>query len=334
MKKKSKLIFMILSLVVLIYYVQYEIALDYQNKLNNYIKRNQIPYQFESLEIRDQCTEWRSMIKSLNTMRNASIKVEDNKNQATYYLSALLLVRIYSEDKANLQTRELRQWLRYLFYAGVHHVYVYDAYVKPSERQEELLADYIQIGLVSYIDWSSHNPYTMQGTQVKAYQHAIDNYKITSDWHIAIDIDEYPFSPSDFNPGFLTRFVQELSASDPSVSEITMQNYLFLGDPDKEKMWLIERIERRTPHPANNLVKPIYRPQKVSANLHHNNLKSGRSVNADDSKLRMQHYWGARLQNWGPDTAESLKLTEPCALMSKVSKAVKECHVDPLPFPF
>ena len=36
--------------------------------------------------------------------------------------------------------------------------------------------------------------------QVRAYQHAIDHYKASSDFQINFDMDEYPFAPDDRDP--------------------------------------------------------------------------------------------------------------------------------------
>lgn len=67
---------------------------------------------------------------------------------------------------------------------------------------------------------------------------------------------------------------------------------------------------RRTPNPANALDKPIYRTKNIqSINIHHNTLQKGISRDANPIEIRMNHYWGARLQNWGEDTSDILKKT-------------------------
>lgn len=242
-----------------------------------------------------------------------------------YFLTAVLLVRIYVADKAKLTTKELKMWLQYLRYAGIEHIYVYDAWVKKSESQLSKLKAFISDGYVTYIDWHIHNPYTISGTQVAAYQHCIDHYSQESQWQAAIDIDEYPFSPKDTSPGFLYRYMKDYSIFHHDISEVTMQNYLFLGKPlDKEL--LIERLFRRTPKPANPLVKPIYELKHVRAGVHHNTLKKGMTRNAPAEELRLNHYWGARLQNWGNDTEEVLGMTIPDDSMRPVIDAFKHCE--------
>ena len=243
-----------------------------------------------------------------------------------YYLTVVLLVRIYEKDKAKLTTREMKQWLQYLRYAGVEHVYVYDAWVEPSESQEEPLKKFIDEGYVTYIDWHTHNPYSISGTQVAAYQDCIVKYGAEVQWTAAIDIDEYPFSPMDTRPGFLFRYVKHYSEYHTNVVEISMQNFLFLGKP-LERELLIDRLWRRTHKPANPLVKPIYQPKKVRAQVHHNLITNGRSQNAPYDELRMNHYWGARLQEWGEDTPDIIEKTRVDEGMKPVVEAFKKCEL-------
>ena len=249
-----------------------------------------------------------------------------------YFLSAVLLVRIYSSDLAKLSTRELMQWLYYLKYAGFEHVYVYDAYVFKKESQKSALEFLIKENFVTYVDWS-HNayPYSVTGTQESAYQHCLENWGNQSKWQASIDIDEYPFSPQDTEPDFMQRFIANFSKQRPDVSQITMQNFLFLGKPlsDKQYPLLIDRLKRRTPRPSNALVKPIYKPSHVThSGVHHHELGNGISEDADENTIRLNHYWGARLQNWGEDTPEILAMTREDNGMKEIVENLLSCdHV-------
>jgi len=244
-----------------------------------------------------------------------------------YFLTAVLLVRIYKADKANLTNREMKMWLEYLRYAGFEHVYVYDAFVYEEEAVLETLKPFQDDGYVTYVDWHTHNPYTIDGTQVAAYQDCINNYKGENEWQAAIDIDEYPFSPRDTSPGFLYRYMKDYSPLHPDVSELTLQNFLYLGKPLEKEELMIERLLRRTPKPGTDLVKPIYKPKNVRANVHHNGILTGRSMNAPSEELRMNHYWGARLQNWGEDTPEILKKTIlDDEVIQPIITAFKDCE--------
>jgi hypothetical protein len=66
------------------------------------------------------------------------------------------------------------------------------------------------------------------------------------------------------------------------------------GNRTQSKM-VIDRITRQTPLPANQLVKPIYRPERIrQVNIHRNALLSGDVLYPEPDELRMLHYWGAR----------------------------------------
>ena len=120
-----------------------------------------------------------------------------------YFLSAVLVVRIYAYDPARLTTRDMIQWLQYLSYAGIEHVFVYDAYLFKNESQREPLRCFIEGGFVTYVDWShkARPRHTVAGTQVTAYQDCLNKYSHRSAWQTAIDIDEYPVRPWGYFPG-------------------------------------------------------------------------------------------------------------------------------------
>ena len=247
-----------------------------------------------------------------------------------YFLSAVLLVRIYSSDLAKLSTRELHQWLFYLRFAGVEHVYLYDAYVYRSESQKDALGFLINEGFVTYVDWNRNAfPYSISGTQQSAYQDCLEKWGNQSTWQASIDMDEYPFCPKDTKPNFIQRFIADFSRQRPEVSQITMKNFLFLGKPadDKQHPLLIDRLKRRTHKPANHLVKPIYKTSDVKrAYVHHHDLAKGISLDADESTIRLNHYWGGRLQNWGDDTPEILAKTREDTSVKEIVENIQSCY--------
>ena len=226
-----------------------------------------------------------------------------------YFLVELLQVRIYAHDKAKWSIRELKQWMHFLFLAGVEHIYLCDHYQIRSESIHEPLKKYIDLKLVTYIPWKTiAHPMT---AQVECYQYIIDKFGNQTRYQMAIDMDEYPFSPIDLGEGFLPRYLKNISSHGYGhrISEISMNNYLMLGQGDRTKDMVISRINRMTPKPANHLVKPIFKPDRVRAGLHHNYLRRGIAIYANDSQLRMLHYWGARLQDWGPDSSHVINMT-------------------------
>ena len=274
-------------------------------------RTTEVPAMSSGKKVRSSsnCLEWVSLV-----------------SKPPYYLTAVLLVRIYEEDKAKLTTAELKMWLLYLKYAGVQHVYIYDAFVFQNESQLPHLKKFLKEGYITYIDWHKYNPYTITGTQVKAYQQCIDDYRTQSKWQTAIDIDEYPFSPKDPHPGFFLRYMKQYEKAHPDVTELSMQNFLFLGKPLKKEL-LIERMKRRTRRKSNVLSKPVYKPLNIyKASIHHNDIQTGNPANAPVKELRLNHYWGARLQNWGEDTEEILQMTVPDDSMEPIIEAFKKCE--------
>ena len=260
-------------------------------------------------------------------MRNTSCEWVNLKVKGPpYFLTSALYVRIYENDLSELTSRDVKNWLFYVRYAGVEHVYVYDLWTLPGESQREELDVFIREGFVTYFDRHETKPFELERSQHSNYQHCIDNFGRDTVWQVAIDIDEFPFALGDTEPEFLTRYIKRYSQRYPVVSEITMANYLYLGQKNNSRELLFDKLWRHTHGPANYLVKPIYRPADVrKATVHHNILRRGESKNAPDGELRMNHYWGARLQNWGPDTAETLSKTEEDRGMEPIVAAFHTC---------
>ena len=238
----------------------------------------------------------RSPVK--NTMEKPA-RIPINKyyeNNRLPTIHAVISVRIYKDDKPKWSLFELDQWIEYMIYAGVTKFYLYDTHMTQSESLKTWAHKWADV--LVYHDWGMYaHPFSIQGTQVRAYQHAIDHYGANSDWQIAYDMDEYPFSQQDRSRDFLRRKVHELD--DVGISELSLQNYVFVGKPCHGDERVIQRITRRTPSKINNLDKPIYKPSHTKAQLHHNTLRSGRSKDVNPTVLRTNHYWGLRLQNWG-----------------------------------
>ena len=233
-----------------------------------------------------------------------------------YYLTTSIMVRIYKHDKANLTIKELKQWMHYLFYAGVEHIYLCDHYVLEDEPLRPLLSRYIDKGLLTYIDWpwnASNNNGNVIQHQVNCYHHVLAEYGKDSKWQMSIDMDEYPFCNNDFRRRFLPNYLQkkETKSAFKNVSQILMENYLMMGQGIRSKTMIIERINRITKWKYNKSTKPIFRPSNVrNCQVHWWNLQMGQTIHADTSELRMLHYWGRRTQNWGSDTERTIQLTK------------------------
>ena len=230
-----------------------------------------------------------------------------------FYLSTVIRVRIYEKDPANWTVKELKQWLHFQFLSGVDHVYLCDNYKYANESLRTHLRRYISVGLVSYFHWSYHDEHSYT-VQVKCYQHMLDYHGEHSVWHMAIDMDEYAYSPADTKPGFLARYLRKQTQGTPigkTISQITMDNFLMLGQGDRSRNITVDRIDRIAPKPASHLVKPIYRPTRVRAHMHNNIVVKGKNLPARHEDLMMLHYWGSRLQGFGPDAGDINRRTLP-----------------------
>ena len=232
--------------------------------------------------------------------------LHDNVKTQNYFLAAAFIVRIYETDKARWTIKELKQWFHYMFYAGVEHIYLCDHFMQESEILKQKLKKYIDHDLITYIPWDV-GKHTLP-KKVSCYQHIIDQYKSNTTWQIFIDMDEYPFISNDTEEGFLKRYLQRFPQI---ISEISMPNFIMLGQGDRTKNMTIERMDRieSLTKKSNNLDKPIARPGNVKAQIHHNRILKGKIHEENGSVLKMLHYWGSRLQNWGPDTPEIIKKT-------------------------
>ena len=75
-------------------------------------------------------------------------------------------------------------------------------------------------------------------------------------------MDEFPYVHNDTNEGFLARYLQQF---DENISEISMPNFVLLGQGDRTRNMTIDRIDR------------IESLTKKSSNLDKANLQTGES---------------------------------------------------------
>ena len=250
---------------------------------------------------------------SMNSSTKKYIETTERNNVGSkkYFLTEIIMVRIYRNDLAKWTIKELKQWMHFLFYVGVEHVYLCDHFIYDHERLESSLSRYIKRGLLTYIEWpwnASSNGGNIMKHQVNCYDHVIRKYGMDSVWQMSIDMDEFPVCLNDTEGLFLVRFLKQKPAR---VSQILMPNFLMLGQGNRSKTMTIERITRITKKTANALTKPIYRTSSIRhPDIHRHFIGSGLTITASTQELRMLHYWGARLQNWGQDTNKTIEVTD------------------------
>ena len=239
-----------------------------------------------------------------------------------FFLTAVVRVRLYKEDKAKWTVAEFKQWMHYQFWAGVEHIYVCNHFLNESERIEKPLEKYVKLGLVTILAWNetvavpgskTYNKDSAEN-QNACYHRILKLYRNQSVWQYNFDMDENPYRLDDQKEGFLARYLANLSASesDNQTVEIRLQNFLILGQGDRGRDIFYDRLNRITPKIANGNWKAIYKTQCVDeVGMHGVKTphRHGQLVIADTAKLKMLHYWGGRIQDWGPDTTKVIGMT-------------------------
>ena len=179
---------------------------------------------------------------------------------------------------------------------------------------------------------------------------------------VELDVDEYPFSPRDPTSCFLQRLVWDYELQNrlhellekkagienrnasklelPIITQILMNCMFFLGNPnpspDEEaqapshgEAWVIEKYQRRKrDSEGTHRRKPIFRASLVASvqewDPHYLRMaRGGTTIVADEMRLRMNHYWGARATNFGPDTPELLSSLVPDTSVNAILSHLK-----------
>jgi hypothetical protein len=93
----------------------------------------------------------------------------------------------------------LGEWIAFHRSVGVGHFYLYDN--GSTDNFQEVLAEHIRSGLVTYINWPEYPG------QVSAYRDCAKRFSGQARWIAFIDIDEFLFSPQQRDvPAVLERF--------------------------------------------------------------------------------------------------------------------------------
>jgi hypothetical protein len=207
-------------------------------------------------------------------------------------IHACVMFRIFPEDEFHMSPHDILDWIDYLRSAGVTHFHLYDNCQQPSECQDQLV-----LQNTVYQHWPEPNYAT---AQISAIQHCIRS--VEQAWVLSCDLDEYPFSKVDNHTGFLTRIVQ---AQPQDVSQILLRSMFFGGknlhrsSTVHEPMMDFFKYHYPEPEGEHHRTKPLFRSERTSQQqpniVHEMIMQTGRTVVADPNQLRLNHYWGARL---------------------------------------
>ena len=214
-------------------------------------------------------------------------------------IHAVLLVRIYEDDESGWTKDDLSQWLDYMEFAGIGHIYLYDNFQSPVESLKDWCKAYYP-KLVTYHAWNETTPENLGGSQVTAYRNAVKHYKSNSDWQISIDMNEFPFAPNDRDFNFLRRTLLALYNIYPRAGEFSIHGVGFVGRARYGQNHIMTKYVRRDPYASTDDVKPIYRPRKILFKaVHVDKMKLSNEIyDIPVEVLRLNRYRGMKFPDW------------------------------------
>jgi hypothetical protein len=196
----------------------------------------------------------------------------------------------------------LKEWIVYHnAVLGVDHFYLYNN--DSTDNYKEVLAPFIEKGIVELIDWSSSDATHRLGNdelwypyQIGAYNDCLKNRALgQAKWVAVIDVDEFVV-PVQGVASFRS-FLRGLDKKRIGNVKMTWRNF---GTSD---VWdlnpgelLVEKLVKRgaDEHPWNQCFKAMHRPEAVALCHIHDAPKlqnKFRRYHVSPDELRVQHYW-------------------------------------------
>lgn len=178
-----------------------------------------------------------------------------------------------------------KEWVEWHLSQGVDKFFVYDN--ESTDNTREVLAPYIQSGVVEYIDWPGYR------MQLAAYDDCLARHRFDTRWIAFIDLDEFIVPMLDESiPVFLKRFEPFAAV------EI---NWLCFGSGgQKEKLpgGVMERFHYHSlpDHYLNRHVKSIVNPRRVYGMIGcHEVARMSEYKNADSHGQSITHNFRERI---------------------------------------
>ena len=172
-------------------------------------------------------------------------RLKNEKKLPKYYLTVCAIAK---DEGAYFE-----EWIEWHRKLGVEKFYIYDN--ESTDNTKEILASYIESGLVEYIFFPGER------LQLAAYDDCLEKYRLDARWMAFIDLDEFIVPLKDKTiPEFLKRF------EDFSVVEINWLIYGSGGAKEKQAGRVMERFKHHSQpdHILNKHVKSIVDPRRVS----------------------------------------------------------------------
>jgi Glycosyltransferase family 92 len=194
-------------------------------------------------------------------------KLHAGVGRKKHRLSAVCAIKNEADD--------LLEWLHFHRLAGVDHFYLYDN--ESTDETQTVIQSFPWPEMITY--------HYVEGDfgQMRAFHHAIDSYRNSSEWCAFIDADEFLYPVE----GDSIKDVLDEVDSAPAVA-VHWLNFGSNGHKEKPQGLCIESFSRRAPDdfPDHYVMKSIVRPDAIVAYLHpHQSLVLGCYVQEDGTPV-------------------------------------------------
>lgn len=189
--------------------------------------------------------KWRGVLRyGLWNACKLKYRMKHDQTPPKYYLAVCAI--------AKNEGPYFKEWIEWHRSQGVEKFYIYDN--ESTDCTKEVLAPYIESGLVEYCYWPG------QKQQLSTYDDCFEKHRLEARWIAVIDLDEYIVPIKDRNICEFLRRMEEFA-----VVEINWLVYGSGGAKKHEPGGVMERFRRHSlpEHKLNTHVKSIADPRRV-----------------------------------------------------------------------
>lgn len=189
--------------------------------------------------------KWRGILRyGLWNACKLKYRMKQDQTPPKYYLAVCAI--------AKNEGPYFKEWIEWHRCQGVEKFYIYDN--ESTDCTKEVLAPYIESGLVEYCYWPG------QKQQLATYDDCFEKHRLEARWIAVIDLDEYIVPIKDRNICEFLRRMEEFAAV-----EINWLVYGSGGAKKHEPGGVMERFRRHSlpEHKLNTHVKSIADPRRV-----------------------------------------------------------------------
>lgn len=189
--------------------------------------------------------KWRGILRyGLWNACKLKYRMKHDQTPPKYYLAVCAI--------AKNEGPYFKEWIEWHRSQGVEKFYIYDN--ESTDCTKEVLAPYIESGLVEYCYWPG------QKQQLATYDDCFEKHRLEARWIAVIDLDEYIVPIKERNICEFLRRMEEFA-----VVEINWLVYGSGGAKKHEPGGVMERFRRHSlpEHKLNTHVKSIADPRRV-----------------------------------------------------------------------